>query len=60
MFHAKSYIIQTIVSGVLKAYYIVVVWIYINISGTCKNSTANHLGQQLFGLALIINVGSCL
>ena len=35
----------------LKADYIVYLWIYINISCICKNNTANHLNvsQQLLG-----------
>ena len=37
-------------SGMLKAEYVLYLWIYINISCSCKNKTTNHLkcGQQLY------------
>jgi len=45
----------------LKAEYIVYLWISTNISCICKNNKASHLkfGQQLLGLTLRVNPWLC-
>jgi len=44
-----TYFKQTLLSGMVKAEYIVYLWIYINISCICLNNAVSHLkfGQQL-------------